>query len=328
MKFIVRARDDIGMASLSVFWRRLDGSENATGWIPLFDDGTHGDGEQLDGFFAGTLETGFPDGAEVEFYIRGIDLSDSDKVLPDSAMFSGPGLPVRNFSIAVGSANDIGQGLQISEVVASNSGLVLDEAGEADDWIEVRNTGPAPVALDRFKLSQHTSPDPAKVLHFPTGTTLAPGEYLIVWADDDQEQGPLHAPFKLASAGESITLAATTSIGATAIIDGLEWPQLEPGEAYAVLGVPGQSAARIQAPTPRGQNLVGMPQIIENPESETLTIAYPTGESHGAWFLEMSGSLGEGTWQVIETGNINGIERLHSAPMQPGDRRFYRVRLP
>jgi len=330
VKFVVRARDDIGMASLSVYWRFLGTTTlNETGWVPLFDDGAHGDGEMLDGIFAGTLESGFPDGAEIEFYIKGVDLSDSDKVLPDTPMFSAPGLPVRNFSIAVGSASDIGEGLQISEVVATNTGLVVDEGGEAADWIEIRNTGLTTVSLDRFMLSQHTSPDPEKVLHFPPGVFLAPGEYLLVWADDEVEQGQLHAPFKLSAGGETLTLAATTDTGATAIVDAVEWPSLQPGEAFAVLGLPGQSVTRVQRPTPRSQNLFGAVEILEGSDDGILTLAYPTGGAgFGTWFLEVSGSLGEGTWQGVETGNINGIERLHRAPMQPGDRRYYRVRLP
>jgi hypothetical protein len=42
----------------------------------------------------------------------------------------------------------------------------------------------------------------------------------------------------------------------------------------------------------------------------------------------MSGSLNHGAWQVIESGNASGIERVHVAEMIPGQRRFFRVRLP
>ena len=92
LKFIAEASDDIGLASLAVYWRRLDGTAGEDGWVPLYDDGMHGDGGMLDGRFAGTLASGFPDGAEVEFYIRGIDLSDAETTLPGAAIFTTPGL--------------------------------------------------------------------------------------------------------------------------------------------------------------------------------------------------------------------------------------------
>ncbi len=104
-------------------------------------------------------------------------------------MFSISGFPIRNFSMAIGSANDIGGGLQISEVVPSNDGSIIDESGEAADWIELRNTGTAPVSLDSFGLAQTTSPAPDDIMRFPEGMILEAGEYLIVWADGDLEQG-------------------------------------------------------------------------------------------------------------------------------------------
>ncbi len=42
---------------------------------------------------------------------------------------------------------------------------------------------------------------------FPKGTTLAPGDYLIIWADEDGNGNPgLHANFKLSRDGETVML--------------------------------------------------------------------------------------------------------------------------
>ena len=35
---------------------------------------------------------------------------------------------------------------------------------------------------------------------------MAPGDHLLIWADEDVEQGPLHADFKLSVEGESISI--------------------------------------------------------------------------------------------------------------------------
>ena len=338
LTFFAQASDDIGLASLAVYWRRLDltGGEGSTGWVPLYDDGMHGDGGMLDGRFAGTLEGGFPDGAQVEFYIRGVDLSDGETTLPGSPIFTSPGLPIRNYSLAVGSAKDIAGGLQISEVVAHGIGLIVDEAGEAEDWIEVRNTGELRISLDGLGLAQSTSPDPREVMRFPVGTALAPGEYLIVWADSDITQGPLHAPFKLSDDGELVVLVGTTGMGATAVAGGLEWPAVGKGEAYAVIGVPGASFTRIQPPSPGTQNLLGTGiEVLPADGSGVFEFVFPTaptrvgtggGGTGIGWILEMSGSMRPGTWQAIGDGSVGGIERVHRVSPEPGEKRFFRVR--
>ncbi|MGI9243086.1 MAG: FG-GAP-like repeat-containing protein, partial [Verrucomicrobiales bacterium] len=278
LQFRVRARDDVGIALLGIAWKRLDTTSEVTGWVPLYDDGMHGDGGMLDGEFAGTLESGFPDGAEIEFYVQGFDLSDAIQTLPGSAMFSIREFPIRNFSMAIGSANDVGGGLQVSEVVPSNDGSIVDESGEAADWIELRNTGEAPVSLDGFGLAQLTSPAPDEIMPFPDGMVLGAGDYLIIWADNDLDQGPLHAPFRLSAGGEAVYLVSNTELGATAIAGGLVWPDMESGRAFAAIGGPRAGIERIQQPTPREQNLPGgRLEIIPRSEDGNFRFAYPTG---------------------------------------------------
>ena len=329
VKFVVRARDDIGLALVGIAWRRVDLTSGETGWIPLYDDGMHGDGGMLDGIFAGTHGSGFPDGAQVEFYVQGFDLSDTSQTLPGSAMFSAPGLPLRNYSLAVGVANQVAGGLQISEVVASNDGSIVDEGGEAADWIEVRNAGDRTLSLDGLALAQSTSPAADKRFEFPPGSVLEPGGYLIVWADGDPEQGEMHAPFKLAAGGESVTLVGRTALGVTAVSDSLTWPALEKGQAYAAIGAPDHKVERVQDPTPLGHNLTsGALEIVAPSSPGRFRFAYPTAVvgSRG-WSLEMSAALGRG-WRPVASGFTGGIERLYEVEVPPGQRRFFRIRLP
>jgi hypothetical protein len=49
---------------------------------------------------------------------------------------------------------------------------------------------------------------------------LGPGEHILIWADSDEEQGPLHAGFKLDRAGESVALFASDG---SALIDALHY---------------------------------------------------------------------------------------------------------
>jgi hypothetical protein len=99
----------------------------------------------------------------------------------------------------------------INEWMASNTGAAVDPAdGAFDDWFELYNSGPSIVDLSGFKLADSTNSTPWVI---PDGTTIAPGGFLLVWADAETQQngygGPdLHADFRLGATGEAIILRA------------------------------------------------------------------------------------------------------------------------
>lgn len=94
----------------------------------------------------------------------------------------------------------------INEFMASNDTVIQDETGAYEDWVELYNPGAQPVDLTGY----HLSDDPAEPLKWPlpAGTMIPAGEMLLVWCDDDPEDGPLHAGFKLSAGGESIGIYA------------------------------------------------------------------------------------------------------------------------
>ena len=65
-----------------------------------------------------------------------------------------------------------------------------------------------------FNLTKWKFPD--------NGSSIPPQSYMIVWCDEDQEQGTLHSNFKLSSSGESIALVMPD--GQT-ILDSVSFPQ-------------------------------------------------------------------------------------------------------
>ena len=93
--------------------------------------------------------------------------------------------------------------LHINEFMASNSSTITDPQGDYDDWIEIYNSGDNLVSLMGMYLTDDLA-QPDK-WQFPD-ITLNAGEFLIVWADDDIEDGGLHAGFKLSGSGEEIGL--------------------------------------------------------------------------------------------------------------------------
>jgi spore coat protein CotH len=95
----------------------------------------------------------------------------------------------------------------INEFMASNGATLADEAGDFDDWIELYNAENVAVDLSGMHLSDHLQ-NPTR-FRFPEGVVINARGFLLVWADEQPHQGPLHATFKLSADGESISLYDT-----------------------------------------------------------------------------------------------------------------------
>lgn len=98
----------------------------------------------------------------------------------------------------------------INEFLASNGGSLLDENGDACDWIELYNGSSRVVSLGGWRLTDDPT-DPAK-WSFPPGTQIAAKGYLVVFAsgasveDRVDKAGRLHASFALDKDGEYLAL--------------------------------------------------------------------------------------------------------------------------
>lgn len=115
----------------------------------------------------------------------------------------------------------------INEFMASNSTFIADEAGEFDDWIEIRNNTTEWISLKNYHLSDTL--DILDKWKFPDDAALEPHGYLIVWADEDGNQGDYHANFKLDADGEELYLIDKTGT----IIDQLEFGLIPTDISYA-----------------------------------------------------------------------------------------------
>lgn len=97
---------------------------------------------------------------------------------------------------------DTAKTLVINELLAVNSDLFLDDAGDDDDWFEIYNYGDDPVRLNNLFFTD----DPAVPLKWKLDSTeeliLDQNKHLIIWADDEPEEGYNHASFKLSGEGE------------------------------------------------------------------------------------------------------------------------------
>lgn len=107
-----------------------------------------------------------------------------------------------------------GRGLIINEFLASNDFCCSDEDGDYDDWVELYNDSNSSIDIGGMYFTD--TPNDEKPYLIPitdsSKTKIPPGGYLILWCDDDQEQGVLHLSKKLKGSGESIILMESDGV--------------------------------------------------------------------------------------------------------------------
>ncbi len=167
---------------------------------PMFDDGAHGDGAPADSVY-GAVIPAQANGTLVKYYALATDDIAQTNMWPGDA-------PTEYRAYTVGHERPL---LVINEIIASNSTGITDEMGEFEDWIEIYNPGTETVSLSGMFLTDNF--DDRHEWEIPAGYSLAPGEFLVVWADNDPGDGPLHASFKLSSGGEEVGLYDTEDLG-------------------------------------------------------------------------------------------------------------------
>ena len=140
--------------------------------------------------------------------------------------------------------------LVVNEIMASNDTTIADEADQFDDWIEVYNSGTRAIDLDGLYLSDNPS-DPRK-WSIPS-VVLNPDSHLIIWCDDDPEQGLLHASFKLSSGGEEVAIYDYDR-RSNSVIDSVVFPQLSSDTAYGRSPDGSPNLVLLPWPTPGDSN--------------------------------------------------------------------------
>jgi hypothetical protein len=105
--------------------------------------------------------------------------------------------------------------LRINEVLTSNP---LKRNGTSSDLIELYNAGSTAVDLGGKSIQdQPADPTNVKKFTFPSGTTLAAGAYLVIYADDTNTPAGFHTGFALDSEGDSVRLIDSSANGSVEI---------------------------------------------------------------------------------------------------------------
>lgn len=231
---------------------------------PMFDDGAHGDGAAGDGVYGASLTPGIA--GKTDYYIYAENNT--------AAMFSPQRAEHEFYTLTVTSGMGIAAGaVVINEFLAANDQGVTDPAGQYEDWIELYNTTSEDISLEGVFLSDDaTNPDKWA---FPAATIPA-GGFLLLWADEDQNQEGLHTNFKLSKSGEEILLSNTDGSIIDEVVFGAQETDVSWGRCPDATG-----AFTAMTPTPGSANLDCTTAVAEPGEVRISLRVFPNPLAEG-----------------------------------------------
>lgn len=212
-----------------------------TAWVegsphPMYDDGAHDDDGPGDGVWGATIDVD-PAWTSAAYQVQASSgaMEDWLPCIPATAVVGVEPSP-----------------LLINELMSRNDTTTADDLGEFDDWCELYNAGETAINLAGKFLTDNTA-EPDK---FPLPSEiLAPGDWILYWLDNDPEQGPGHAPFKLSGSGESLALYESSSTpGEWQLLDLIEFGASDPDISLGRITDGDPQWVWFSAPTPDGSN--------------------------------------------------------------------------
>ncbi|MBR9921572.1 MAG: T9SS type A sorting domain-containing protein [Bacteroidetes bacterium] len=218
----------------------------------MFDDGAHGDLESGDGIY-GIIIPALEESAEIEYKVQATDMEGQEGVRP----YCGSYLMTVTEPIAP---------LYINELMASNDLTIQDEFGEYDDWLELYHDGDELLFIGGYFLTD----DPTEPNKWSLPDVfMEPGEFLILWIDDDDgTQGDHHASFKLSADGETVGLYDA----GLNLVDEVSFPNLGGDEAFGRIPN-GTGPFDFVVPTPGASN-VALSSTLEKEVLQSINL-YP-----------------------------------------------------
>ena len=177
------------------------------------------------------------------------------------------------FLLATGVTPASAQGVVINEILASNEATFSDpDFSGFGDWIELYNASEETVDLSGAFLTDHL--DEPTQWRIPDGTTLAPGAFLLVWADDeDTAAAALHTNFKLSGGGEEVGLFDASG----AVIDTLTYGEQTTDISYGRYPDGSDAFALFAVPTPEAPNDTDPGGGIAEPPTFSLASGFYDG---------------------------------------------------
>ncbi len=237
-----------------------------------------------------------------------------------------------NTVLYTGSTVPANRAVLINEWMASNvnpGGYPNPAGGSYDDWFELHNTGPEPVDLTGYFLTDDLH-NPFQ-FQIPAGHIIPSRSYLLVWADGQPARNKtntpdLHVGFQLAKAGESLGLFASDGQPVDTVTFGPQTSNFSQGR----FPDGGSVIHFMTTPSPRADNVLA--DVATTPVFTTVELL-ATGDLELRWQtisgrryrLEYKNDLNEHHWSALGDYSATGSsltirDRIGAAPQ-----RFYRV---
>jgi hypothetical protein len=173
------------------------------------------------------------------------------------------------------------QQLFINEFMASNDSTIRDpDFHEYADWIELYNSGSAPVNLNGYSITDDLR-QPQKY-RFATNVLVPPHSFILIWADD--RAVGTHTNFKLNASGESIGLFDASA----RVVDTLRFGAQHADVSYGRSPDGTPTWYRLLPASPGSTNLPSQilldPPILSHPNGFyaapfTVTLTHPDAEA-------------------------------------------------
>jgi hypothetical protein len=230
--------------------------------VQMYDDGMHGDSAAGDNIYGVSIVAS---SLRIQYYIYAENSS--------AGIFSPERAEHEFYNLYPSIAMAAGQDVILNEVMASNNSIVSNEECKFRDWIEVYNTTTQPLGLGNLYLSD----DPADLTKwgFPRASIIQPNEYLLIWADDNDNLWlDLHTNFNLSATADVIYLS--DSLGN--ILDSVSFTNQLPNISFARCPDITGNFYFTAAPTPRAANVCTFVGIDETINSSILIYPNPAAD--------------------------------------------------
>ncbi len=189
--------------------------------------------------------------------------------------------------------------LYVNEVLPVNATTVMDEANEFAPWLEIYNAEGTTVDLGGLALSNNIN-TPAQWV-FPANTLLCAGCFLVVWADSEPGEGPLHTNFSLSPAGGTVYLWTAEAIE----IDRLTYPALATDQAYGHLPDGAAAVEELFVPTPGAANQGEPTPVILNEYNAVSSTNFLEDNGTDTYWGRVAGNGGDWFELVIVRDHVD-----------------------
>lgn len=213
-----------------------------------------------------------------------------------------------------------GQQIVINEFMALNAGVVADDYGEYDDWIELYNNDEIPVDINGYYITDNAAQKTKCRLNtLGHELIIQPGSYLILWADGDTLQGYNHLAFSLDSEGEQILIFTPDLKLVDSVTYGLQKANVSTGrnssnpQLWSVYSVATPGSANITVPA---EGVSEKPWFNENSgvKSFPFTLNMRTSDPTDAIYFTLDASSPDKTkWLYQQPLMINKTQVVRAA---------------